>query len=286
MSGWRARFDRFVERKTAAATAAVLSPFVTEYDRADPTFTPIGNAWTRGLFDGPFYLSAPAPDGVPAASLVFVRSSDGNTAAKDPSTLGGGEADKHLIYEGLSRAGADAVLSGAETIRGGDVVLSVWHPELIHLRDALGLPRHPVQIVATVRGLNLEGGLMFNLPELRVIVLTVQGCERVMVEGLRRRPWIETVVMKRPDDLVAAFRTLGAHGINRISAIGGRTVARALIDAGLIKDLYLTTSPKTGGEPDTPLYRQPLEAFPIGRKHGTGLDAGVVFDHQALNLFA
>ena len=30
-----------------------------------------------------------------------------------PSSLGGGDADKHLIYEGLSRVAADAVLAGA-----------------------------------------------------------------------------------------------------------------------------------------------------------------------------
>jgi hypothetical protein len=37
--------------------------------------------------------------------------------------------DKHLIYEGLSRAAADAVLAGAATVRAGDIVFSVWHPE-------------------------------------------------------------------------------------------------------------------------------------------------------------
>lgn len=281
MSGWGARFERLVERKTTAAAGAAVPPLVTEYDCADPTLTPIDNAWTRGLFDGPFYLSAAPPDRV-STSLVFVQSRDGNTVAKDPGALGGGEADRHLIYEGLSRVAADAVLSGANTIRAADIVLSVWHPELVGLRRSLGLPRHPWQIVASLRGLNLDDGLMFNLPELRVIVLTVADGERLMLEGLRRRPWIEIVVMTRPDDLVSAFRVLAASGIKRISAIGGRTVARALIDAGLVQDLYLTTSPRTGGEPNTPLYPRSLEARGVLRKHGTGLDAGVVFEHRVL----
>ena len=84
-------------------------------------------------------------------------------------SLGGGETDKHLIYEGLSRVAADAVLAGAETIRGGDIVLSVWHPELVALRASLGLPRHPIQIVATLRGLELDAACMFNVPELPVV---------------------------------------------------------------------------------------------------------------------
>ena len=59
---------------------------------------------------------------------------------------------------------------GAETILGGKLVFSTWHPELVQLRASLGLPRHPVQIVATLRGLSFEG-LLFNEPSLRVIVL-------------------------------------------------------------------------------------------------------------------
>jgi hypothetical protein len=69
------------------------------------------------------------------------------------------------IYEGLSRAAADGVLSGAATIRGADIVFSVWHPELVALRASLGLPRHPMQIVATLHGIDLEHDLMFNVPE-------------------------------------------------------------------------------------------------------------------------
>src|SRR6185295_18839222 len=133
-----------------------------------------GNAWSRSFFDGAFYLStaAPARD-VPAASLVFVQSREGNTVAKNPSALGGGEADKHLIYEGLSRVAADAVLGGHATLRDGDLMLSIWHPELVALRTELGLPRHPIQIVATLHGVDLDNGLMFNLPELRVMLVTV-----------------------------------------------------------------------------------------------------------------
>ena len=110
--------------------------------------------------------------------------------AGNPSTLGGGEADKHLIYEGLSRAAADGVLSGAATIRGSDLVFSVWHPELVALRASLGLPRHPMQIVATLHGLDLEHGLMFNVPELRVTVITGARGADAMRDGLAARPWI------------------------------------------------------------------------------------------------
>jgi len=275
-------FEAFVARKTREAEAAEIVPFAAERDGEDAGLVAIGNDWTRRLFDGPFYLSPIRDDGLPSTSLVFVRSREGNTVAKNPSTLGGGEADKHLIYEGLSRVAADAVLSGAETIRGGNFVFSTWHPEIVRLRASLGLPRHPVQIVATLRGLPLEG-LLFNVPELRVVVLTVAACPAQMMTALADRPWITTVVMAAPEDLASAFRRLRELGIARISCVGGRTLAAQLLDAGLIDDLYLTTSAKSAGEPNTPLYSKPLDGRVVVRKRGTRADEGVTFEQIAIS---
>ena len=276
------RFDELVARKTLEAATADLLPFATETDSAGDRFIAIGDAWSRRLFDGPFYVSPAPPSGVPSASLVFVRSRDGNTVVKNPSALGGGEADKHLIYEGLSRLAADAVLSGASTIRGGDLVLSIWRPELVGLRAALGLPRHPIQIVATLHGLSLDHGFMFNLPQLRVMLITVGRGMDVMRTQLAARPWVTPIVMEAAHDLPDAFRRLRQLGVERISCIGGRTIAGQLIDAGLIQDVYLTTGTKSAGEPDTPFYSKPLKGSAIVRKRGTGADAGVVFEHLAL----
>jgi 5-amino-6-(5-phosphoribosylamino)uracil reductase len=279
---WRGRFEALEARKTAQALAATIEPFTTRLDQPDAPLVAIGNAWTRRLFDGPFYVSAPTSGERPATSLVFVQSRDGDTVATNPSALGGGNADKHLIYEGLSRVVADAVLGGHATIRDGDLVLSVWHPELVALRAELGLPRHPVQIVATLRGLDLDEGLMFNLPELRVMVLTVAQGAAAMREGLAVRPWITPIVMRDPHDLPNAFQQLRQLGIHQLSCIGGRTLAGQVIDAGLIQDLYLTTSPVSAGEPHTPFYSKPIDGREVARKHGTGADSGVVFEHIAL----
>src|SRR5262249_8710322 len=273
----RDRFAAFVERKQDEAVRARLHPFVSDAWREPTGVIPIANAWTEGLFAGRFYLSPPPRD-LPATSLVFVQSRDGNTGAADPGALGGGETDKHVVYEGLSRAAADAVLAGAETIRGGDVVFSVWHPEIVRLRRALGKPRHPVQIVATLRGLSFDA-LIYNVPDLRVVLLTVSSCTDLMNDELAARPWITPIVMRHASQLARAFGELRRLGIERVSAVGGRTVAAALIDAGLVQDLYLTTSPRPGGRPDTPLYAGPLHKRLVVRKRGTADDSGVVFEH-------
>jgi riboflavin biosynthesis pyrimidine reductase len=274
-------FAEFVARKEAEAARAVLSPLVTDADHRPADAVALGNAWSRRMFDGPFYVSPASSPDLPSTSLVFVQSRDGNTGARDPSSLGGGEADTHLIYEGLSRVAADAVLAGAETMRGGRVVLSIWRPELVALRESLGLPRHPIQIVATLRGLDLDG-LLFNVPALRVVLLTVGACQELMATQLAERPWVTVVPMPTAEDLPYAFRRLREMGIGCISCIGGRSLARQLIDARLIQDLYLTKSPKAGGEPGTPLYPGPLEGELIVRKRGSGPDEGVVFDHVRL----
>jgi riboflavin biosynthesis pyrimidine reductase len=256
-----------------------LPPYVTEFEDPGEHAVAIGNAWSTRLFDGPFYLAPGPMTPRPTCSLVFVQSADGNTGARNPGMLGGGNTDKHLIYEGLSRVAADAVLAGATTVRGSQLVFSVWHPELINLRASLGLPRHPLQIVATMRGLELDDTLLFNVPELPVILLTVPAAAHQMRGALDARPWVTPMLMNGPHELRQTFERLGSLGIGRVSCIGGRTLAGHLLDAGLVDAVYLTTGLKRGGEPHTPLFTTAWGSRTAVRKHGTGVEKGVIFEH-------
>lgn len=280
-----ARFDRFAARKTREAERARIEPFVTiEAASARWPLREIGNDWTRRAYDGAFHLFDP-PDALPAVSLVFVQSRDGNTGADDPDDLGGGPADKHVIYEGLSRVAADAVLAGAKTAEG-DVFFSVWHPELVRLRFDLGLPRHPAQVVVTGRGcLDVAGTLMFNVPGAPVYVLgSAIACAQVAVAAATR-PWVHLITME-DDEITSGLAQLrDRFGVRRVSAVGGRTTASSLIDAGLVQDVCLTTTERSGGEPGTPFYvgSQPLRFEPIVRKRGTDPNAPIVFEHLAVS---
>ena len=276
---WRNRFRRFVEQKTRQAAESRLLRYVTETAAPGDDAVAIGNAWSTRLFDGPFYASPARDPRRPACSLVFVQSADGNTVADDPASLGGGDTDKHLIYEGLSRVAADAVLAGAETVRDDDLVFSLWHPELVSLRASLGLPRHPVQIVATLRGVDLDRMLLFNVPAVPAVVLTVGPAARQMRDAVSARPWVTLLTMETPEALPEAFEQLRTLGIARISCIGGRKIAQRLLDATLIDDVYLTTGTRAGGEPGTPLSPAAWRGRVIVRKHGTGAEAGVFFEH-------
>ena len=271
-------------RKERAAAAARLEPFQCVLDHSarfhlEVVSTPFSDA----LLDGPFFQSDDERE-YPSINLVFVQSRNGNTEASDPSTLGGGETDKHVIYEGLSRLGADAVMSGARTIGRGNLIFSVWHPALVWLRQARGKPRHPIQIVATTSGaIPIETGLLFNVPDIRVVIMTGPRGAEALRDRLRSRPWISVLNTGTRSDLRAGVRRLhDEFGISRVSAVGGRTLATALIDQSLVKDLYLTTGVIDGGTRDTPFYEG--SDFPerdlVVRKRSR---EGILFEHFILH---
>jgi len=84
--------------------------------------------------------------------------------------------------------------------------------------------------------------------------------------------------------LPAAFTCLRLdHGIGRISAVGGRMTATSLVDAGLVQDIYLTTSPIAGGEPNTPWYvgERQLRLETIVKKREAA-EAPIVVEHRAV----
>jgi riboflavin biosynthesis pyrimidine reductase len=283
-------FRTFSERKVREAESAALTPLATLEDRAcAPDWIEVGNAWTRGLYAGPFYLPADTGhDGgaVPLVSLVFVQSRDGNTGADDPGELGGGPVDRHLVYEGLSRVAADAVLAGGKTAEGEEVFFSVWHPQLVSLRAELGLPRHPAQIVVTGSGcVDLDRSLVFNAPDVPVFILANPGGCLRLEYAASRRPRVELVPIQGTDLKSGLEYLRRARGIHRISAIGGRTTASALVDAGLVRDLVLTTSARAAGEPGTPLYvgNTPPVLAPVVRKRGTDPEYPILVEQTALN---
>jgi riboflavin biosynthesis pyrimidine reductase len=275
-------FETYCQRRQKEAFSASLSGFYTIEDAsAGYGLVALGNDWTRRYFDGDFYRVRDGRSDLPLISLVFVQSRSGNTVADDPSALGGGETDKHLIYEGLSRVDADAVLAGAATARSERMVFSVWHPELVDLRCSLGRRRHPAQVVVTDSGdLPIERGLMFAEPSLPVYLITKSSVVPALRARLCDQPWVDVVDAGERISLPAAMRYLREKGLGVISAIGGRRTATGLLRDGLISDIYLTTSPIEAGEPNTPFHEgPPLNLSRVLLKAGQGSEEGVAFEH-------
>jgi riboflavin biosynthesis pyrimidine reductase len=282
--GERAAFERLAARKIEEASTAHIEELSTLFDgSAQENVLRVGNTWTRLHYGGDFGLVAPQAERA-NLSLVFVQSSDRNTAAADPGALGAGATDQHLIYEGLSRVAADAVLAGAGSVHE-DAFFSVWHPQLVSLRESLGLPRHPAQIVVSRRGRLDFTARLFNVPDVRVFLIGGEECIAAHAAALSARPWIRHVPLAGHDLRPVIDRLRVEEKLRRISAVGGRFTATRLVDAGLAQDIYLTTTSREGGEPGTPWYDGPVSPrlSVITRKQWLERGSGVVFEHILIN---
>jgi riboflavin biosynthesis pyrimidine reductase len=246
-------FQRFVAAKTQEAANADIERLSTTFDgREDAGLQGIGNAWSRLHYGSEFGL-VNARRSQAVMSLVFIQTKDGNTGGRNPSAFGGGATDQHLIYEGLSRVAADAVLAGAGSVHR-NAFFSVWRPELVALRASLGLRRHPAQIVISSRGSVDLDALLFNVPDVPAFLIAGDECIARHDRALRARPWIRLIHLNGDNLRPAVKRLSDEGGILRVSAIGGRFTATQLVDSGLIQDIYLTTTSLEGGEPSTPWY--------------------------------
>jgi riboflavin biosynthesis pyrimidine reductase len=286
-SSWssdKTAFQSFAERKTLEAATARIDRLSTVFDLHDQSrMHRIANAWSQAHYGGRFGLTVP-DEGRTALSLVFVQSRDGNTGGTDPSALGGGPTDKHLIYEGLSRVAADGVLAGAGSVHA-DAFFSIWHPELVALRESLGLPRHPVQIVVSKRGGLDFSAFLFNVPEVPVFLICGDECVARHASALRARPWIGQIAF-RGHNLRPPLDALRVQaGIQRISTIGGRFTATCLVDEGLAQDIYLTTTSREGGDAGTPWYSGASSPRLSVSTRKEWLDRGSrnVFEHIMIN---
>lgn len=277
---WRRRFEELAARRTRDASIA-LPKVRTRLDRAEdvPDLDPIADAWTRAAFDGPFYQSR--SDGGLSCGVVFVRSRDGNTGTRHPAALGGGPVDEHLIYEGLTRVAADAVAVGAGTLFR-DSLFTVWWPGLIELRARLGRPRHPAQIVLSADGsITPDDMLLFNLPDVPVFVVTSAAGGTRLADALRARPWVTAITGA---SLREQFTAIQGAGIHRVVSVGGRRSASALVDARLVRDVYVTTTESSAAQPGTPWYTgtRALRTKAVVLKDWQGPDGIVTFEHAVL----
>jgi riboflavin biosynthesis pyrimidine reductase len=273
-------FSTFAKRKTQEASAATIRTLTTAFPQSgEPGTLGIGNAWTRSHYGGDFGLVV-VPQTRTALSLIFVQSRNRNTGSADPGALGGGDTDKHLLYEGLSRAAADAVLVGAGTLHP-TAFFSVWHPELVALRQSLRLARHPAQVVISQQGRFDFSTLLFNVPDVPVFLICGEQCLARHAAAIRMRPWVEPILLSGDRLATPIDRLRAKHRLNRISAVGGRSTATRLVDERLAQDIYLTTGAREGGQPNTPWYAgtADLTLTVTTRKEWIDGDSRLLFEH-------
>lgn len=186
----------------------------------------------------------------------FVLSADGGAAVGGGSRGLQSPADQ-AVFAAL-RAVSDAVIVGAGTARAEGYRPIRVRPEGRQWRAAQGRAASPTLVLVS-RSLELDpDDVCFTGPAVVVTCAAADAGRRAALEAVT-----DVVVAGADDvDLPAAVRMLRERGLRRLLCEGGPTLLTALLLAGLVDELCLTTAPVLLGSAPT-LLTQALPA-PVG----------------------
>ncbi|QMU75488.1 5-amino-6-(5-phosphoribosylamino)uracil reductase [Streptacidiphilus sp. PB12-B1b] len=151
------------------------------------------------------------------------------------------------------RAGCDAILVGAGTLRVDDPRLLVYAPGLRAERLALGLPANPLRVVLTGSG-ELDPGLrLWHQGDDRLVYAPDAALPRLKpLAGLA-----EIVGTGAGLDFGAVLDDLGARGVRRLMVEGGSAVHTLVLTSGLADEIQLAVAPFFVGDPAAPRFVGP-----------------------------
>lgn len=150
------------------------------------------------------------------------------------------------------RAGCDAILVGANTIRRDNPRLLVRTEERRKARVARGLPESPIKVTFTARGDLDPDAKFFTSGGVEKIVY----CSSSAVDNCRERlGGVATVVdAGDPVDLNTMLADLAGRGVQRLMVEGGGTVHTQFLTAGLADELQLVIAPFFVGDCAAPRF--------------------------------
>ena len=158
------------------------------------------------------------------------------------------------------RAGADAVLVGANTVRRDNPRLQVRCEQLRAQRVARGLCEHPMKVVVSGSG-DLDPGLRIWGCGGAKLVFTVDAAEEKLKERLEG---LADVVSTGPElDWSAALAELGRRGVRRLLVEGGGSVHTQLVALNLADEMHVAVAPLLVGQADAPRFLRPA-CYPGG----------------------
>jgi 5-amino-6-(5-phosphoribosylamino)uracil reductase len=161
------------------------------------------------------------------------------------------EADLDRVDE--VRAGSDAILVGAGTIRRDDPALLVRSEFRRNRRIAGGLPPSPARVTLTVSG-DLDASARFFTAGEGARLVYVPAGERDRVgERLGGLAGVQVVGGgEHRVGLPAVLADLAARGVRRLMVEGGGSVLAQFLAEGLADELDLVVAPLFVGDPAAP----------------------------------
>ncbi|MDX6739462.1 RibD family protein [Actinocorallia sp. A-T 12471] len=194
----------------------------------------------------------------PYVLLSCATSVDGYIDDTSPERLRlSNEADFDRVDE--ARAGVDAILVGATTIRRDNPSLLVRSPERRAARAARGMPENLTKVTLTTLGeLDPQARFFTTGTEPKIVYTGARaaGELRAELDGVA-----EVVALGAGVAIPALLADLHARGVRRLMVEGGGGVHTAFLTADLVDEIQLAVAPFFVGDPDAPRFTHP-GAFP------------------------
>ncbi|MFJ7905001.1 dihydrofolate reductase family protein [Streptomyces sp. NPDC096198] len=160
------------------------------------------------------------------------------------------------------RAGSDAILVGAGTLRTDNPRLLVYSEERRAARVAAGQPEYPLKVAVSASGDLDPDARFWHTGGAKVLYTTDKGAERL--GGLLPAD-VAVVALGLEVEWAAVLSHLGeVRGVRRLMVEGGGRVHTQLLQQGLADELQLVLAPLIVGQPDAPRMFGP-GAYPPGR---------------------
>ncbi len=206
----------------------------------------------------------------PYLILNMVSTLDGRASLGGRSGPIGNRADRELFH--ALRAGVDAVMAGAGTVRVERYGRIIPNAATRERRRERGLSEEPLACIVSAR-LSLPDDMpLLNEPAARVVIVTPSAAS---LTGTSAQIEYVRAGSDGRLDLRLAMRELSERfGVRTLLCEGGPHLNAELLQAGLVDELFLSLAPKlTGGEDVTgealrivagATFEQPLELELLG----------------------
>ncbi|MCZ7437058.1 dihydrofolate reductase family protein [Micromonospora sp. WMMC241] len=160
--------------------------------------------------------------------------------------------DDDLDRVDATRAGCDAIMVGAATVRRDDPRLLVRSERRRAERVARGLPPSPVKVTVTGSGDLDPTARFFSLGD----GLKLVYCPSGVVEKAREQVGAVATVVDAGEPVTpeAVVADLAGRGIGQLMVEGGGTMHRQFLTAGLADELHLVVAPFFVGDGRAPRF--------------------------------
>jgi 5-amino-6-(5-phosphoribosylamino)uracil reductase len=153
------------------------------------------------------------------------------------------------------RAGVDAILVGANTIRRDNPRLLVRSVELQEERVRRGLAPHPIKVTLTGRGDLDVTARFFSSGDIEKIVYTRDSAVWALHKEFGD---VATVVAGgEPIDLGVVLDDLGERKVERLMVEGGAMIHSQFLTAGFVDEIHLVIAPFFVGDCAAPRFVSP-----------------------------